>query len=72
MKKKVISVSREVMGGTPVFAGTRVPIETFFDYLEGQETIDAFLEDFPTVKKAQVHQLLEQLKAGAVHPAKAA
>jgi uncharacterized protein (DUF433 family) len=72
MKKKVISVSRNVMGGTPVFAGTRVPIETLFDYLEGQETIDAFLEDFPTVKKAQVLQLLEQLKAGAVHPAKAA
>src|ERR1035438_7847609 len=38
MKKNVISISRDVMGGTPVFSGTRVPVETFFDYIEGQET----------------------------------
>lgn len=72
MKKTVISISRDVMGGTPVFAGTRVPIETLFDYIEGQETIDEFLKDFPTVTKAQVLELLEQLKAGAVHSTKAA
>ena len=60
------------MGGTPVFSGTRVPIETLFDYIEGQETIDEFIEDFPTVSKAQVLGLLEQLKAGAVHSARAA
>jgi uncharacterized protein (DUF433 family) len=72
MKKKVITISRDVMGGTPVFAGTRVPIETLFDYIEGQETIDEFLEDFPSVSKAQVLELLEQLKAGALHSAKAA
>ena len=60
------------MGGTPVFAGTRVPVETLFDYIEGQETVDEFIEDFPTVSKAQVLALLEQLKAGAVHSAKAA
>ena len=72
MKKKVVSISRDVMGGTPVFAGTRVPVETLFDYIKGQETIDEFLEDFPTVSKSQVLELLEQLKAGAVRPAKAA
>jgi uncharacterized protein (DUF433 family) len=72
MKKKVITISRDVMCGTPVFAGTRVPIETLFDYIEGQETIDEFLEDFPSVSKAQVLELLEQLKAGALHSAKAA
>ena len=60
------------MGGTPVFNGTRVPIETLFDYIEGQETVDEFIEDFPTVSKAQVLELLGQLKAGAVHSAKAA
>lgn len=55
-----------------MFAGTRVPIETLFDYIEGQETVDEFIEDFPTVSKTQVLELLEQLKAGAVHSAKAA
>ena len=71
-KRKIISISRDVMGGTPVFAGTRVPIETLFDYIEGQETLDDFLKDFPTVSKVQLYELLEQLKAGAVHSAKAA
>ena len=42
------------MGGTPVFAGTRVPVQTLFDYLEGGETIADFLEGFPTVKRDQV------------------
>ena len=60
------------MGGTPVFSGTRVPVETLFDYIEGQETIDEFIEDFPTVSKSQVFEFLAQLKAGAVRPAKAA
>lgn len=53
------------MGGTPVFKGTRVPIQTLFDYIEGEETIEEFLEDFPTVRKAQVTDLLEYLKAQA-------
>ena len=54
------------MGGTPVFIGTRVPIETFFDYIEGGEPIDEFLDDFPTVKKDQVLSLLESLKSDAL------
>ena len=50
------------MGGTPVFAGTRVPVQTLLDYLEGGETIDDFLEGFPTVKREQVFAFLEEAK----------
>lgn len=62
MKKKVISSSLQVMGGTPVFAGTRVPVQTLIDYIEGGETIDDFLDGFPTVKKTQVIAYFEHLK----------
>ena len=48
------------MGGTPVFAGTRVPVQTLLDYLEGGETIDDFLEGFPTVRREQVIAFLEE------------
>jgi len=54
------------MGGTPVFAGTRVPIQTLLDYLEGGETIDDFLEGFPTVSREQVIAFLEEAKARMV------
>lgn len=68
----VIRIDKEIMGGTPVFNGTRVPIQTLFDYLEGEESIDDFLEDFPTVKKKQIIQLLEHLKTQALKATKAA
>jgi len=67
-----IQVDPEIMGGTPVFKGTRVPIQTLFDYIEGESTIDEFIVDFPTVKKPQVIRLLEHLKTQAIHPSKAA
>ena len=51
------------MGGTPVFAGTRVPIENLLDYLEGGESIDDFLEGFPSVSREQVITFLEETKA---------
>jgi uncharacterized protein (DUF433 family) len=52
MKKNPLIVrSDEILGGTPVFAGTRVPIETLLDYLEAGHTLDEFLEDFPTVSR---------------------
>ncbi len=54
----IISASPEVMGGTPVFAGTRVPIQTLLDYLKAGESIDDFLDGFPTLTKAQVIALL--------------
>lgn len=66
----VIQNNLEIMGGTPVFKGTRVPVQTFFDYIEGDETIEAFLDDFPTVKKEQVIQLLEYLKKQALNAPK--
>ena len=67
-----ITFDPEIMGGTPVFKGTRVPIQTLFDYIEGESTIDEFIVDFPTVKKPQVIRLLEHLKTQAIHPSKAA
>ena len=48
------------MGGTPVFAGTRVPVQTFFEYINAGETIDSFLEGFPTVRREQVLALLDE------------
>ena len=62
MKTHIITVDPEVMGGTPVFTGTRVPAQTLVDYLEGGETIDQFLSGFPTVTKAQVIGFLEEAK----------
>jgi uncharacterized protein (DUF433 family) len=56
----VVSVSSEIMGGTPVFAGTRVPIQTLLDYLKAGESIDDFLDGFPTVSKEQVVDFLEE------------
>jgi uncharacterized protein (DUF433 family) len=56
----IISVSPEIMGGTPVFAGTRVPVQTLLDYLKAGESIDDFLDGFPTVTREQVIALLEE------------
>lgn len=56
---KVINIDKEILGGTPVFNGTRVPIKNLFDYLETGETIDEFIEDFPSVKREQIIKLLE-------------
>ena len=56
---KVINVDKEILGGTPVFLGTRVPIKSLFDYLEEGETISNFLEDFPSVTKEQVERVLK-------------
>ncbi len=52
----------EIMGGTPVFVGTRVPFQTLLDYLEGGEPLSEFLEDFPTVTPEQAIAALEQAK----------
>jgi uncharacterized protein (DUF433 family) len=57
-----VSVTKNIMGGTPVFAGTRVPVQTLFDYLEAGDPIHVFLEDFPTVKREQVIDLLSLIK----------
>ncbi|MEG3904187.1 DUF433 domain-containing protein [Microcoleus sp. B4-C5] len=56
----IISVSPEIMGPSPVFASTRVPVQTLLDYLKAGESIDDFLDGFPTVTKEQVIALLEE------------
>ena len=60
--RSVVSTNPDVMGGAAVFAGTRVPVQTLLDYLEAGETIDDFLEGFPTVSRDQVVAFLEQAK----------
>jgi uncharacterized protein (DUF433 family) len=62
MKRAVISRNPDIMGGTPVFCGTRVPVQTLLDYLEAGESIDEFLAGFPTVTREQVIDFLEAAK----------
>jgi uncharacterized protein (DUF433 family) len=59
---KVFHSDPEIMGGTPVFTGTRVPVQNLVDYLEGGETIDEFLIGFPTVIREQVIDFIEAAK----------
>ncbi|MBA2737448.1 MAG: DUF433 domain-containing protein [Pyrinomonadaceae bacterium] len=54
----LITITPDIQSGTPVFAGTRVPVKNLFDYLKGGDTIDEFLEGFPSVKREQVIKLL--------------
>ena len=60
--KGVIHRDPEIMGGTPVFAGTRVPLQNLIDYLEGGESIDDFLDGFPSVRREQVIAVIEAAK----------
>jgi len=62
MKEPIVSRSADVMGGTVVFHGTRVPVQTLLDYLEAGESIDDFLKGFPSVTRAQVIAFLEEAK----------
>lgn len=54
-----INIDPETMGGTPVFTDTRVPVQSLFDYIEGGETLDEFLDNFPSVKKEYAVKVLE-------------
>jgi uncharacterized protein (DUF433 family) len=58
----VVKIDPEIMSGTPCFAGTRVPIQNLIDYREGGDSIDDFLEDFPTFTREQVISFLEEAK----------
>ena len=62
MRTPIICRSPDVMGGTPVFCGTRVPVQTLLDYLEAGESIDEFLAGFPSVTREQVVGFLEAAK----------
>ena len=59
---RVIHSDPEIMGGTPVFVGTRVPFQTLLDYLESGDPLSEFLADFPTVSREQAVAALEQAK----------
>lgn len=63
MVQPIVTSSPDILSGTPVFAGTRVPVQALIDYLEGGETIDDFLAGFPTVKRTQVVAFLEEATA---------
>ena len=69
---RVIHSDREILGGTPVFVGTRVPVQALFDYLEGQHSLDEFLDDFPTVTRQQAVAVLEKARQLVVNSASAA
>ncbi|NWG31861.1 MAG: DUF433 domain-containing protein [Rhodocyclaceae bacterium] len=70
--KPVIQIDPDILGGTPVFAGTRVPVKTLFDYLEAGDSLDVFCEDFPSVPKVMCIGVLEEARRAVspdAHPA---
>lgn len=71
MTKKIplFTTSKDILSGAPVFKGTRVPAQTLFDYFENGETLEEFLEDFPSVTRKQAIQALELAKEVIVHEA---
>ncbi len=62
VEAQIISRSADIMSGAPVFAGTRVPVQTIIDYLAGGHPLDEFLDDFPTVRREQALELLQRIK----------
>ena len=62
MKSKLITVDPEIHSGTPVFAGTRVPVKTLFDHLEAGDSLEVFLDDFPSVTREVAVALLEEAR----------
>jgi uncharacterized protein (DUF433 family) len=65
-KEQLIQRSEEILGGTPVFAGTRVPLQSLIDYLKRGHSLDEFLSDFPTVRREQAEGVLDAAKAAIV------
>jgi uncharacterized protein (DUF433 family) len=62
MGKNLITVHPKIQGGVPVFTGTRVPVKNLFDYLEGGESLDQFLDDFPSVPRETAVAVLDQAR----------
>lgn len=65
-ERQLITRNPNVLGGTPVFTGTRVPVQALFDYLEGGEPLDVFLDHFPMVERSHAVAALELLKEIAI------
>ncbi len=59
MGQRLITRNENILGGIPVFTGTRVPVKTLFDYLKTNHPLDDFLEDFPTVARGHAQQVIE-------------
>jgi uncharacterized protein (DUF433 family) len=67
--ESLIHSDPEILGGTPVFVGTRVPVQSLFDHLEAGDSIDDFLEGFPSVRREQVIAVLEEFRKELLTPA---
>jgi uncharacterized protein (DUF433 family) len=65
---EIITVDQDILGGTPVFKGTRVPVKTLFEYLENNYTLDEFLECFPSVTREMARRLLESSESALLAP----
>jgi uncharacterized protein (DUF433 family) len=65
----LITVDPEILGGTPVFRGTRVPVKTLFEYLENNYSLDEFLECFPSVTREMARRILERSESALLMPA---
>jgi uncharacterized protein (DUF433 family) len=72
MNKEIINRDPEILGGTPVFSGTRVPVKAIFDYLEAGDDIDEFLDDFPSVSRDQAIALLAAARENLIDDDEAA
>jgi uncharacterized protein (DUF433 family) len=71
-KPAVVHSDPKIMGGTPVFVGTRVPVQSLFDYLEGGDTLDEFLRQFPSVRREQAIAALEMARDSVLTSARSA
>jgi uncharacterized protein (DUF433 family) len=72
MEDNAVIINPKVLGGTPCFAGTRVPVKSLFDHLEGGYNVDYFLTQFPSVSREQILTVLENSRRNAEHEAMAA
>ncbi|MDA1349241.1 MAG: DUF433 domain-containing protein [Chloroflexi bacterium] len=72
MRTRVIHSDPEILSGTPVFVGTRVPAQSLFDYLEGGETLDEFLRQFPSVRREQAVAAIELARESVLADARPA
>ena len=66
MKKQFITVDPDIHSGTPVFAGPRVPVKTLFDHLEAGDSLEIFLNDFPSVRRELAVAVLEEARAALI------
>ncbi len=66
MKKSIIVVDPEIQGGVPVFSGTRVPVKNLFDFLEAGDSLDVFLDEFPSITREMAIAALEEARSALI------